>query len=283
MASHAWLGGGINRANKAANWSPSGIPQAGDTLTMTSGTMNVIGNDLAGDTLTMTGRDTVNLFNATASITALPAPEVGSETLSPAPLINVIGNDTLHANIAAGTIDIFPHSVWTGSVFAEFIPAGTGTFSEALIVEGGRNSVFMNTSTSEVIQNIASIDVNVLGIGSFSLEFGSLEFGRSVGPGQTVAVGLNGTLHLDDPAQFAGSVSLQGGFVDLAKMAAADSYSYSSGVLSIFAGNTVIDTLKLINATTAQVEVTKAGAILTAYLGTAPGVDALPQHTSATG
>jgi hypothetical protein len=128
------------------------------------------------------------------------------------------------------------------------------------------------------MQNVASIDVNVLGIGTFALEFGSLEFGKAVAAGQTVLVGLNGTLHLDDPARFAGTVSLQGGFVDLANMAEADSYSYSNGVLSVFAGNTVIDTLRLINATPDQLEVTKAGGILTAYQGTAPEIGALPLH-----
>jgi hypothetical protein len=279
MPSRAWLGGGTNRASSPADWSPSGIPQTGDSLTVKSGTINVFGNDLAGDTLTMTGQDTVNLFGATATITALPAPETGTETQSAAPLVHVIGNDTLHANIAAGTIDIFPHSVWTGSVNAEFIPTGTGTFTEGLVVEGGRGSVFINSSTSGIMQNIASIGVNVLGIGAFDLAFGSLEFGKSVGAGQTVVVGPNGTLHLDDPARFAGSVSLQGGFVDLVNMAAADSYNYSNGVLSIFAGDTVIDTLKLINATTAQIDVTKAGTILTAYQATTPGVGALPLHT----
>jgi hypothetical protein len=279
MASRIWLGGGMNFASSPGDWSPSGVPQIGDTLTMTSGTMNVFGNDLAGDTLTVTGQDTVNLSNATATIIALPAPETGTETQSPAPLIDIAGDDTLRANVAAATIDIFPHSVWTGSLNAEFIGTGTGIFTEQLVVEGGRGSAFVNSSTSEVIQNIASIDVNVLGIGAFDLAFGSLEFGKSVGAGQTVAVAANGTLHLDDPAQFAGTVSLQGGFVDLANMAAADSYSYADGVLSIFAGDTVIDSLKLINATTAQVEVTKAGAILTAYLGTVPGPGALPLHT----
>jgi hypothetical protein len=279
MTQRAWLGGGTNSAGSPADWSPSGVPQSGDNLTMASGTMIVLGNDLAGDTLTVTGQDTVKLFNATADITALPAPEAGSDTQSPTPLIDIIGHSNVHANVAAGTIDLARSAAWTGSVNAEFIPTGTGVFSEGLVVEGGRGSVFVNASTSEIMQNVASIDVNVLGIGTFELAFGSLEFGKAVGAGQTVLVGLNGTLHLDDPARFAGSVSLQGGFIDLANMAKADSYSYSNGVLSVFAGNTVIDSLRLTGATSDQLKVTKAGGILTLYQGNSPGLGVLPLHT----
>ncbi len=49
----AWNGGGNNDATNPHYWSPTGVPQPGDNLVITHGTMNVHGNALAGDTLSV--------------------------------------------------------------------------------------------------------------------------------------------------------------------------------------------------------------------------------------
>ena len=43
MAMLTWVGGGNNRVDNPRDWSPSGVPQVGDTLQMTSGLMNING------------------------------------------------------------------------------------------------------------------------------------------------------------------------------------------------------------------------------------------------
>src|SRR5262249_51389600 len=97
---------------------------------------------------------------------------------------------------------------------------------------------------------------------------GRLEFASSVGPDQSVSVrGIGGGqvhtgggfLQIDRPDQFLGSVSIsytpelsQGTpMVDLVGLAQADSYTYQKdlGLLSIFSGNSIIDTLHLTDNT----------------------------------
>src|SRR3954452_5429762 len=60
-----WPGGKAgNRASYGGNWSPTGVPQDGDTLTISRGTMNVVGDVIpAADTLNVDGTSTVNFTN----------------------------------------------------------------------------------------------------------------------------------------------------------------------------------------------------------------------------
>ena len=47
-----WVGGGPNAASDPSDWSPTVAPAAGDTLMMSSGTINITDDDLAGNPLT---------------------------------------------------------------------------------------------------------------------------------------------------------------------------------------------------------------------------------------
>ena len=68
MTARTWIGGGDDRANNPADWSPTGVPQAGDFLLMPpTTTMSVQGNDLAGDRLILTGSDAVVPLEASGS------------------------------------------------------------------------------------------------------------------------------------------------------------------------------------------------------------------------
>jgi hypothetical protein len=68
MTARTWVGGSAgNLPSYAANWSPAGVPQAGDTLRMTSGVMNVVGDRQlpANQILDAGGSVVINLVNET--------------------------------------------------------------------------------------------------------------------------------------------------------------------------------------------------------------------------
>ena len=51
MTDRVWLGARGDRAANPGNWSPKGVPQPGDALAMTQGTMSIKDDDLAGNQL----------------------------------------------------------------------------------------------------------------------------------------------------------------------------------------------------------------------------------------
>jgi hypothetical protein len=54
MATRTWAGGhNGNDALTADNWSPAGVPQPGDNLTVVTGTLNITKTDLAGNKLNL--------------------------------------------------------------------------------------------------------------------------------------------------------------------------------------------------------------------------------------
>lgn len=54
MATKTWTGAQSADSSDPANWTPSGVPQAGDSPVINSGTISLIGDNLNGDTLTAT-------------------------------------------------------------------------------------------------------------------------------------------------------------------------------------------------------------------------------------
>jgi hypothetical protein len=222
MVARTWLGGGDNLASDPNDWSPMsvpGIPQPGDTLSMDGGTMNVVGDVLIGDTLGfIIGPD--NIQNT----------------------INVSGASdfSLFLGVRSGTpanVNLAADSVWTGSITNE---GGSAT------VEGPGS--FANVASSNVSSSRTTIDAPVIGTGTFTT-IGPLEFGAAVGAGQTVIdqnspITGNGTVKIDDPADFHATVML--GFAGLAlEGIQADSYTYANNVLSLWSGAAVVDTLNL--------------------------------------
>jgi hypothetical protein len=61
MTNRTWIGGGNDKASNPNDWSPTGAPQPGDTLTISSGTMYVSDDNLAGDTLDLPGKERVSV------------------------------------------------------------------------------------------------------------------------------------------------------------------------------------------------------------------------------
>ena len=148
------------------------------------------------------------------------------------------------------------------------------------------------------------VNANVVGSGSFSVtntgmrgtvapvlnSIARMEFAGSVGAKQIVAD--SALLVLDKPNQFAGHVLLSvrdGGTlanplfpaeIDLIGLANADSYTYKNDMLSIYSGKSVIDRLRLTDATPNGLVVEKgAGSInIVAILDPAHPSVGLPIH-----
>lgn len=222
-----WIGGGNNLATNAADWSPGSLPISGDQLSMNAGAlMNVVGDALHGD--------------------AIYAPPGDGAAIQ----INVSGN----ANFTTGgsaIVEVAKLSQWTGGF-------NVGPFNGPGSIGGF--GTFSNTSSA--IDNVATIDVNVVGNGTFNVYashgVGRLEFLHAVGAGQTVQI-VGGSYGLptasevtvDDPKNFAGNVQLGFGEMTL-KGLTATSYDMKQGVLTLFNGSVVIDKLNLTLATGAN-------------------------------
>jgi hypothetical protein len=279
----SWLGGGNNTPATPADWSVFGAPQPGDKLLVTGPltqpfqpyTMNVYGNGLAGDTINtlyadltlndysavpvtvsdQSGSDTFNLANgSTLNLTMAGF----TQTYGGSATVNITGH--AHLKLIDGghtTVNFLgTHARWTGTFDV------SGYHSGALTINNGQNALFVNNGASSV-EDFASVVVPtaVLGTGTFSVSSGArLEFLSGPGAGQTITVDSTagsggGKLVLDHARQFAGEVVLgvaqpirAAPEIDILGLgAAADSYSFTNDMLSLYKGNTVLDTMHLHN------------------------------------
>ncbi len=252
MADRTWVGSANNNARNPNSWSPTGVPQPGDTLTMPSGTMNIRDNNLAGDTLVIgqqfaSATATLNLSHH-ASL-SLDAPVSSSDQVT----VNVEGSGTLNAHneFPSGlglTVNLADHARLTGAFNLAF---------GGLDIEGGPGSRLVNNGSSFFEGSSAKLDTRVKGHGNFAVGTaqsvgGRLEFGDSVSCGQSVSVSGDpfrdavSHVQIDQPGAFKGAVALGVfGEVDLQGLANADSYTFQNDMLSIYSGNTVLDTLRL--------------------------------------
>ena len=289
MTARTWIGGGNDKASNPHDWSPTGVPRPSDTISMNGGTIKIHGNDLASPDiggLAVSGDATIDVsrhaFIANA-ITIDPTP-VGLGDPSHVD-INVKGVDTFSLRIGDGlgseTVNLIGNARWIGGFTAE-----THRGAAPLTVNGGPHAAFVNTGTSIAeFTGLTFLNVDVTGCGTFETLGGStLEFGKSVGAGQTVILenGLGGsTVQIDQPNKFLGAVQLDLGAVDLVGLARADSYSYQNDILSIFGGKKILDTLRLTTGSAFNVEKTAGGVtIYTASLpNPVPTGTSLPLHT----
>jgi len=229
MTDRKWLGGGDNKASDANNWSPTGTPQRGDSLTMSTGTMNITDNDLRGDLLSIAGVTpvTINVKGIASLKLADSGPSLHVVPPSPA------------------TVDLSSHSMLIGNFSMS---------NEDLTILGSDHTAFINNGTDSLIGSLTTIAPDVLGRGTFIVQSegsaraafpGSLEFGGFVSVGQTVELTgavagprldeVSGALRLDAPQKFFGTVELHDrSLVELARMAAADSWSYGHDLLFMF-------------------------------------------------
>jgi hypothetical protein len=275
MAQRTWIGGGSNDAGKPVSWSPAGAPQSGDHLVVpftepgAKTTLNVTGDDLAGDTLTInSGADaTVNMshqaivaaqcylgtgtFNLSQH--ANLDLSVGGGVLHAKATVNMAGHDALTVHDDGNAyVNLTANSAWVGG-----FDVASANFGAFLVVNGGAHASFRNTTSVLHPFGSATIGADVRGPGTFTVDSGArLEFKASVARGQSVTLADNGPgieappakVSIDDPAQFRGSIDLRSGEIDLAGLSQADSYRFNNDMLSIFAGNKVIESLRLHDA-----------------------------------
>ena len=284
MVARTWLGGPGNSATNPANWSPAGVPAAGDSLTMTTGTMNVdlTNFDLTGQ-LTVNGFAIVNL----AAATMCPiSTGFDANTLA----VNMRGRVSTSINQGGGSTTVNVAGAWYGTIDQTSIP-GSGH----LTVNGG---LFVNNGTSLIGPDgsTATIGSVVLGTGAFTVTnfhggTGILEFLNAVGPGQTVTLqsGQLGqaVLIINNVSTFLGKVVLQGNpgnpgevsVIRINNLFGVDSYSFNSGILSLWDTGLVVETLPLTSATAFNVVKTSATSVAI-YVGggTPPAGTPLPLH-----
>ena len=254
MTDRTWIGGGNNNARNPNDWSPTGAPQSGDTLSMINGTMNVRDDDLAGNAVHVGdpitgGQDTFNLSHHAVLAVDHDLWRTDSEWRSHGQQLS--GSQS---NDQSGTLNGV-HAIITPDVL------GIGSFTLS----------------------------NAQGVGGF-LEFGrsvSSEQSVSVGgdPGRDLASGLQ----IDHPREFHAAVAMRPqAVIDLVGLAKADSYTFENDMLAIFAGHRRIDQLKLTNDGTFEGQphdlvVSKSGTdvFLTQAGLTSPpiGSTMLPLHT----
>jgi probable HAF family extracellular repeat protein len=272
MATLTWVGGGNNRASNPNDWSPAQVPMPGDVLMMPmGGTMYIADRELAGNTLEIASPEPFTPGGITTSLSLSHHAQVsidqpGISGVYSATTISVSGQDTLSVNSAfplafnssqSYVVNLAPDARLTASFDLNY---STITINRA----GGAKLV--NDGSATLAGSQMTINADVLGVGSFQVsalaaplvpDTGYLEFGDTVSSGETVTIG-NPTiaedgidwdeLKIDQPREFHGTVVLQpNAFVELAGLAASDSYSYSNDILSIWSGRHVIDTLRLTN------------------------------------
>jgi hypothetical protein len=271
MAIITWIGGGNDKASNAKDWSPAHVPlpegvDGADILGTGAGdTIKIAGTDLAGvpvdvGSATAASHVTIDLSkDAVLGLNGIVQGDFFPQTIT----INVDGTDTVGEGINAPEIETI-NLAGNGTLNLDFT-SGTGS----AIVVSGHGTV--NADGGDNIDPGSAVTINapVTGTGNFRLT-GSLEvsghatlaLNDSVAAGISVNIGgpagtipsINpGTLLLNEPMKFLGSVDfgagVGGGEIDLAGLGNADSYSYDGSLLTLFSGATAIDTLRLTDLT----------------------------------
>ena len=268
--SRTWIGGGDDNASNPNDWSPTGVPDPGDTLTMTTGTMNIHGNALAGDTLTIPSASTsspptINLIRADASIAVKSGP---SSTVD----INVSGGKSslsLNAFIDTVNVQVAPHStlVMNDTVSLSTLNVSGGTISFI----GSNSFSAFKTVFNDKLTGTATI--NEAG-GNASGEF--MEVNGPVGRGLTFNLNSVGPrdvgLQIDHPNEFHATINTMDGFVAFMGLHAT-SGEILNGVLKLFDGDKLVDQTRftggasLANGGVLQLQQNSAGVMFSNGIG----------------
>ena len=247
MAARTWTGGANNDAANPNDWSPTGAPQPGDSLTMGAGTINLSGNDLAGDTLSV------------SPFTASGPSEVAD--------IGVKATATLDLSVLLGTanVTVAPHTLLTinAHVNAGYLNVSGGTLR------------FIGTSTFDAYKTVLSDSVT--GNGTLDL-YGANSTGAfmqvkgAVGAGLTFNISSNGAgdagLQIDHPGTFLGNIRLQSGFAAFMGLHAM-SASMFGDVLAMFNGGRLVDMVRMTDTggSGLQIQQNADGVMVSAGLG----------------
>jgi hypothetical protein len=255
MVTRVWIGGGSNSANNPADWSPTGVPQPGDSLSMSAGTIDVTGGSLAGDSLALIP-PAIAPFDATINLTndainlGVGNQSFAMQAIGAASPRFIGGNGVgLSANVMLSASSL----VMTGTVgfIYGFNVGGTGR-----IVNDG--TVTLTNS---------KIGTDVSGSGTFDLTRyhdgpGNTEIVGSVGAGLIFDLEGEGgsfpaNLTIDNPFTFQAlievnppslpDIAVGGDTVKLAGLSAT-SYTFTDDTLTLFNQDSVVTRLRLESA-----------------------------------
>ncbi|GAB0118769.1 Hint domain-containing protein [Acidisoma sp. 7E03] len=233
----------------AGSWDPPGVPQTGDTLTITSGTALITAADVANNP-TIDGEQL--WIGSTDSITPAGL-AVDGATFGPQFAMGDAGAGYTALSFSgdvtyAGSMDF---ATYQGSVTLGIAADQTGADTLAL---AGTVSV---SNGDNLALSGGTLDLS----GAISVEGGSLDAGSTaltgagtitVGQGGTVAVGgatsgvtldfadASGTIDLTDPLGFTGSITsfVTGDTIDLIDAPSLSwSYNWNTGILAVYGGN----------------------------------------------
>jgi len=232
-------------ATNPSNWSPEGAPQAGDTLDMPSGQMQINGNDLRGDTLNL--GDGSNPTNQLLQLNNQAVVHLNVEPWANT-TVNVFDNSVAYVDLVANSAAINFNLGTNASLQTTSVDLENSTSS----VVGGM--AFLNTGDVWVHDSTLLVNSDLEGTGTVHVTSdhsqSTVELFKSVSTGQTFNLDGNPSsldpakLKVDNPAAFDGTVNLDYAKTVLVGLQA-DSYSFKDDLLSVYFKGTVVDTLKL--------------------------------------
>ena len=260
-ARETWVGGkGGNNPLVGLNWSKGAAPTPDRNLYMTTGTMNLGSGNLGGNTLNIGGQR------------GYTSPSSYQLFAAAAPTINVSAGGVLRLAIARYETNAAKVKVTGGRVSLD-LNGGYPSTSEVIVtadklssilLSGGMNfgslverggSVVLNSqftiSGTNVLLDSSLGGVGTVLVSSAQSHAGVLEVTGSLGAGVTLAVhgdpghGAYSAVTLDSGLADQGAVTLQNSYLYLKNLGPVDSLSYKNSVLSLFRGNTVVETVKV--------------------------------------
>jgi hypothetical protein len=195
QTTRTWVGI-TNAWNTAGNWSPSGVPGAGDNIVINGGTPTLDANRSVTN-ITVTG-GTTNLNGFTLTVTgstSLTAGTVNSGTISFSNTTTTFAGTTFGSTVTVSAQNIsFNGSTFNGNVTATKTASGTNTSTGANTFNGTLdlrvNSGQMDLSPSGATKNAINNNLLVSTTGSGILVFGGT--GNRLASGKTVTIGGGG-------------------------------------------------------------------------------------------
>ncbi len=196
-ASYIWAHPTPGNWNLAANWSPAGVPIAGDTATISpAGTYTVTVNDTeAVGTLTMSGASGVQTLNISGGTLS-----IGSASTGNANAIVTISSGTLNGS---GGLALAGNLNWTGGTISLGLQIGGGSFSEGdLTLNGGmltNNGTINWINGGFLLDGNGSVFTNLSGATIILSNTPNWVQGGNI-PSGTHVFGNGGTIIMDGPA-----------------------------------------------------------------------------------
>lgn len=263
MTTRTWNGTNDSYSNAAA-WSPAGVPTAGDTAIINSGTVNLALalsgvaiqlNQASGATTSTTlllnnasldASSSLTVTNAQASVTAIPVVVSVSGASALAGTESFYGTQT-NFSIAAG-------STLTNSGALNFYSSSPTTTGGGTLINNGTIAL-LNPPNRVTVPVFAD---TIAGTGTIALgKYASVQFNGAVAGGQTLV--FNGGGNGNETAQFNALTSFGAnvnGFSTSDLIAVVSNSAYSnatytstgsnSGTLSLFSGGTALGSFNLL-------------------------------------